>query len=117
MKLPTDYLQGVERGATVLHAFGARLREAATRQPETPELWLSVRDFEGFAGRLAESTDWEWRQGFAGLTISPQDLAVVDELLALGHAGTVQLSVKERAILIDLRAFLRQYCDREFERR
>lgn len=115
MKLPSDYLRVVGRGATLLHAFGARLREAAAKQPETPELWLSVRDFEGLSRRLAESTDWEWRHGFADLMILPQDFAVLDELLSLGRAGPVELSGEDRAALTDLREFLRQYCDREFE--
>ncbi|HET7584785.1 MAG TPA: hypothetical protein VFK13_07755 [Gemmatimonadaceae bacterium] len=115
MHFPSDYLETVHRGAAVLRALGARLREAAAKQPQTPELWLSVRDFEGLSARLVERTDWDWRHGFADMMLSPQDCAVVDELLAAGHAGPVQLSSEENAALTDLDTFLRQYCNREFE--
>jgi hypothetical protein len=113
MQFPPDYLQVVGRGATVLRALGARLRDIATKRPEAPELWLSVRDLEGLSGRLAESTDWEWRHGFADLLISPQDLAVMDELLALRRVGPVELSAEDNATLTSLYEFLRQYCGGE----
>jgi hypothetical protein len=64
---------------------------------------------------LVDFVDWEWRQGLAGTWISPQDFAVVDELLTLGRVGALQLSEKDRTALTDLRRFLRRYCDGEFE--
>jgi len=115
MKLPSDYLHTVRLGARILRALGTRLRGAAAKKSETPELWLSVRDFEGLAGRLADTTDWEWRNGFADILISPQDFGLLDDLLARGDVGSVRLSREQATALVSLRRFLRQYCDREFE--
>ena len=115
MKLSSDYLQVVRLGATTLRLLGARLRDVAAKKPEMPELWLSVRDFEGLAGRSVDSTDWEWRHGFADIMISPQDFGVLDELLAHGRGEPVPFSREDSTALTRLREFLRQYCDREFE--
>ena len=115
MKLPADYLDLVSTGAAVLRAVGAELRLRAAAQPNAPELWLSVRDYEGLAGRLAASDDWEWRRGFAGLFITGQDFGVLDELLAQNNDSSVLLSEEQASALARLRNFLRQYRDREFE--
>jgi hypothetical protein len=115
MKLPSDYLEVVRLGADTLRSLGERLREVAAKEPEMPELWLSVRDFEGLAGRLAESTDREWRRGYADIMISPQDFGVLDELLARGGVEPVRYSPKDAIALIRLREFLVRYCAREFE--
>jgi hypothetical protein len=116
MKLPSDYLEVVRLGAATLSMLGARLRDVAANKTEMPELGLSVRDYEGLAGRLLDSDDREWRQGYAGIMISPQDLGVLDELLAHGGADLTPYSLADETALTRLRDFLRRYCDREFER-
>jgi hypothetical protein len=115
MKLPSDYLALVRVGATVLHSVGARLRDAAAADPGDPELWLSVRDFEGLAARLVEPTDWEWRHGVADHHITPQDFGVLDEVLARRHSGPVQVADDDLISLVRLDAFLRQYSGGVFE--
>ncbi len=115
MKLPSEYREVVRLGATTLQLLADRLREVAANKPERPELWLSVRDFQGLAGRLADSTDWEWRHGYADIMISPQDFGVLDELLAHGGDELIPYSREDATALTGLREFLRQYCAREFE--
>ena len=113
MKLPANYLEVVHLGAATLGSLGTRLRKIAAKKPEMPELWLSVRTFEGLGGRLAESDDFEWRHGF--VMLSPLDFGVLDELLARGGAESVPLSAEEAAALTELRAFLNRYGRREYE--
>ena|SRR5690349_25068136 len=115
MKLPSDYRELLSTGAALLRALAAELRLRAAAQPHAPELWLSIRDYEGLAGRLADSDDWEWQHGFAATLISGQDLGVLDELLAHKDDSPVQVSEEQASVLARLRRFLRQYSDREFE--
>jgi hypothetical protein len=114
MKLPADYRELVTNGADALRAIGARLRVRAAQSSAT-ELWLSVRDCEGLAGRLADRGDWEWRHGFAPILISGQDFGVLDELLARGDESPILISEENAAALAQLRRFLRHYCDRQYE--
>lgn len=115
MQLPSDYLEVVRLGATALVMLGGRLRDVAAKKPELPELWLSVRDFEGLAGRLLELDDRDWRRGYADIMMAPQDFGVLDELLARGGAEHAPVSREYEMALTRLREFLRRYCDREFE--
>lgn len=99
----------------MLRSLAAELRVQATQNANVPELWLSVRDFEGLAGRLMSEQPSEWRQGFAAIWITGQDLGVLDELLE-GH-GRLPIRVSEDrvAALARLRHFLGHYCAREFD--
>ena len=120
MRLPTGYLDIVGDGAAVLRSLGTALRAEAERRPEAPELWLSVRDLEGLAERLAGTDEWEWEHGFAHLMTNSQDFAVIDELLgagasAAGH-GTRRVTGAQAESLVRLRRFLERYHDRDFER-
>lgn len=115
MKLPRDCPDLVRAGAATLDALGAKLRNVASANADATELWLSVRDLEGLAGRLAESTDWEWRHGVADNFITPQDLAVLDELCTQRGVGPLRLPDEHLVALIRLRRFLDQYGNRAFE--
>ena len=115
MQLPSDYLDVVKAGAAALREIGVQLRAVAERSPNTPELWLSVRDYEGLAARLADPDDWEWRHGFADLLLSPQDFGVLDELLSEDPTGPALLPAARRVAVARLREFLTQYDSREFE--
>jgi hypothetical protein len=115
MKLPADFLELVSTGAAELRALAAQLRVRAAAQPNAPELWLSVRDYEGLAGRLADSDEWAWRTGFAGILISGQDFGVLDELLARLDDSPILPSEEQASVLTRLRRFLCQYYEGEFE--
>jgi hypothetical protein len=115
MKLPADYFELVGNGVAALRQLAGQLRVRAAEEPNAPELWLSVRDYEGLAGRLADSDEWEWRGGFASILISGQDFGVLDELLARRDGSPILASEEQAAALARLRQFLRRYCDREFE--
>ena len=115
MQLPADYLDIIDKGAAVLYALGAQLRLEIAADPNAAELWLSVRDYEGLAGRLADSDESEWRGGWVDLLISGQDFGVLDELIARSDGSPVRVSDEQAAALSRMRRFLRQYCDREFE--
>lgn len=115
MQLPPDYFELVTAGVAALRELGAELRAAAENNPNAPELWLSVRDCEGLAGRLADPDDWEWRHGSADLLLSPQDLGVLGELVAEDQPGPVIVPAAMRVPLTRLRDFLAQYENREFE--
>jgi len=114
MKLPSDYLDVVARGATTLNGLGARLRRMAAGHSDVPELWLSVRDYESLGQRLAEFSEWEWQHGTADVMITSVDFAVLDELLAPGPLP-ISLSGEENSAIARLRNFLHRYCRREFE--
>lgn len=115
MKPPADYLELVSAGTAVLRALADVLRRQAAVQPNAPELWLAVRDYEGLAGRLADWDESDWRGGFAGILLGGQDFGVLDELLARGDESSILMSDQQASALARLRQFLRQYCNREFE--
>lgn len=116
MKLPADYLDTINTGAAILLALGAQLRMKAAADPDAVELWLSIRDYEGLAGRLTDSDEAEWRGGWVNLLISGQDSGVLDELIARSDDSPVLVSEEQASSLARLRRFLRQYRDLEFER-
>ena len=121
MGLPQEYPEIVAAGARALRALEARLRAAAVRHPEAPELWLAVRDVDGLALRLEATGEWEWRTGFAHMSVTGQDLAVLDEVLRDATGASPYLDApgpahaEERASLAGLRAFLGSYWDGEFD--
>ena len=115
MKVPTDYRDLVGHGVTVLLTLAAQLRLRATAQPHAPQLWLSVRDYEGLAGRLGDFDDSEWRAGMVRTFISGQDLGVLDELIARSADAPIHPSAEQAAALQRLRQFLHQYSTGEFE--
>jgi hypothetical protein len=112
--LPSDYLDVVTRGARTLRNLGAQLRQVASKHPDAPEFWLSVRDYESLGQRLAEFSEWEWRHGTADMMITSVDFAVLDELLT-SRALPVGLSDDDSSTIARLNDFLRRYCSREFE--
>ena len=114
LKLPADYREIINAGAAVLVAVGARLRAEAATDPNAPELWLSVRDYEGLASRLADSDDEEWRRGWANILISGQDIGVLDELIASDDVR-LRVSAEQASALLRLRQFVSQYFNREFK--
>jgi hypothetical protein len=111
MKPPSDYLDIVAEGARILHSLGAQLRARAEARPDTPELWLIVRDLEGLAGRLVDSTAEEWQEGSTVLLISGQDIRVLDDIVA----GNRPLTAQEVRFLARLRDFLQTCCDRAYD--
>lgn len=114
MKLPSDYLAVVGDGASALLAVGRALRNTVAGEPDREELWLSVRDVEGLAGRIADLPDEDWRTGAAGLWVTGQDVGVVEELVAK-PVPAVAVPAELTARLARLHDFLRRYCDGEFE--
>ena len=112
MPLPPDFQQILAAGATTLAAIATRARVLASANPQSPELWLSVRDFEGLAGRLAETDTDEWEEGFAHVVFGGQDLGVLDELLG-GHGDSMTspygVTATELSALRRARTFLGDY--------
>ncbi len=80
--LPSDYSQVLAAGVRALRHVEAELRARAECEPNAPELWLTVRDVSGLAGRLRESDDWARQTGVADTELSPADLAALSALLA-----------------------------------
>ena len=114
MTLPSDYLDVVTGGAKTLCSLGAQLRDEASKHPDVPEFWLSVRDYESLGQRLAEFSEWEWRHGTADAMITSVDFAVLDELLT-SRALPLELSHEYSRAIARLNDFLHRYCSREFE--
>jgi hypothetical protein len=120
MQLPTDYQEIVSDGGRTLGAIATRARMRAEDTPGAPELWLSVRDFQGLAGRVAELDAEYWERGYARVLFSGQDLGVVDELLQgndiVSAAGALEVTVSEASALRRFRAFLSDYMSGVFDR-
>lgn len=114
MQPPSTFIDTVRAGARLLQSLGARLRFQAEQTPELPELWLSVRDLEGLAGRLMDSDERDWREGFA-ILVTGQDFDVLDELLDGSASFQCSLTQTEQDVLRALRGFLQQAFDREFD--
>src|SRR5690349_8585255 len=116
MKLPPDVLEIIGAGTVVLRTLGAELRARAAAQPNAPELWLAIRDYEGLADRLDLSDERDWKQGFGMGFVSGQDLGVLDEFLAHNDDCPIRVSDAQANSLARLRRFLQQYRDGSFER-
>lgn len=117
MNLPSGYRQTVNAGAAVLQALGAQLRRAASAQADRPELWLAVRDYEGLAGRLLDTNDFEWKEGQVRIQLSGQDIGVLDELIDRLGEASLRMSDEDIQAVKRLRQFLRSYIDHEFDLR
>lgn len=119
MRLPSDYRTVVIAGADALRGLGARVRAEIAGRRDASELWLTVRDLEGLADRLAAPDEAEWRGGFADMFITGQDLGVLGELLAIGvrltDARAIPLTPVQKTTLADLLEFLQRYADRMYE--
>lgn len=120
MQLPSDYQEIVSDGARTLGAIATRARLRAEGTPGAPELWLSVRDFEGLAGRVAETDAEYWEQGFAQVLFGGQDLGVVDELLlrdgSVNATRALAVTPTEASSLRRFRTFLSDYMNGVFDR-
>lgn len=118
MGLPPDYRAVVAAGVSTLRDLGAAARTAADQQTDAPELWLTVRDLEGLADRLAERDEWEWQNGFGDMFIAGQDFGVLDDLLRSGvrlsSGRSIPLAPTQATSLVHLRAFLRRYANRQY---
>lgn len=109
-------------GVKALRHIEAELRTRAERQPESPELWLTVRDVNSLVGRLRESDDWAWQTGLADAELTPADLVVLSALLTPGSedspyrdgnaGGSGGSSLAAIRLLHD---FLARYMNGEFE--
>jgi hypothetical protein len=112
MKLPSEYPEIVAAGVATLRVIAADVRTAAIRRSDAPELWLTVRDLEGLADRLAGLDEWHWRHGFADTFVTGQDLAVLDELLEVGvglpTSTVVSVTPEQAARLTRLREVRQQ---------
>jgi hypothetical protein len=96
-------------GARALRAVAARIRAHAERDSTRAELWLTVRDLEGLAGRLAERDVVDWEEQRVHVMFGGQDVGVLDELLrpAGGRAAmSVMVSEEERVALHRIRTLL-----------
>ena len=114
MQPPSNFIDTVHAGARLLQSLSAQLRVQAERTPDVPELWLSVRDLQGLAGRLIDSDEQDWREGFTSFLVTGQDLGVLDELLNDSAALRLSLTLGGQNVLHALRQFLQQASDREF---
>ena len=116
--LPSDYSSIVAEGVSALREFAAEVRARAEREPNAPELWLTVRDIGGLAERLRESDDWAWQTGAADW-LSPADLGVLATLRESGGEPSPyrgEAIERPRATAISaLHDFLAQYLARAFE--
>ena len=84
MRLASNYAEIVAGGVATLRAVSANVRAAAIRESDAPELWLVVRDHEVLADRLADLDERGWLDGFGAMSVTGQDLGVLDELLEKG---------------------------------
>jgi hypothetical protein len=120
MQLPTDYQEIVADGWRTLGVIATRARVHAERTPGAPEFWLSVRDFQGLAGRVAELEAECWEQGYAQVLFGGQDVGVLDELLqGNGSAiatGALDVTPSEASALRRFRTFLSDYMNGVFDR-
>lgn len=120
MQLPTDYQDIVSNGERTLGAMAKRARTLAECTPGLPELWLSVRDFQGLAGRVAELDAECWEEGYARVLFGGQDLGVIDELLpGNGNAlatRSLEVTPLEASALRRFRTFLSDYMNGVFDR-
>ena len=118
MSLPSNYPQIVAAGVAVLRAVSTVVRAAAAGQPDAPELWLVLRDYEGLAGRLTDLDEREWQDGFGLMFVTGQDLGVLDALVKNGvplqGSSIVSLTSEQAASLARLREFLQRYCVRSY---
>ena len=117
--LPSGYSKILVDGVRALRDFAAELRARAEREPDAPELWLTVRDVAGLAERLRESDDWAWQTGAADAELSPADLGVLAALRELtGNASPYRGAANDSqrvAAIAALHRFLTQYLDDAFE--
>jgi hypothetical protein len=114
MQPPSNFIDTVRAGARLLQSLGTRLRVQAEQTPELPELWLSVRDLEGLAGRLMDSDERDWRVGCA-IFVTGQDFAVLDKLLDGSASLQRSLTHTEQNVLRALRGFIQQASNRELD--
>lgn len=121
MTLPPEYSEIVGAGLNALRLIGGQLRTEAARRADAPELWLAVRDVEGLAERLsAMDQNNFWQIGFINLMVTPQDFAVLDELVETRpeapHSATLRIvSIEARDSLALLSKFLRRCRNGEFD--
>jgi hypothetical protein len=120
MTLPSEYSEIVGAGVNALRLIGGQLRTEAARRADAPELWLAVRDVEGLAERLSAMEQNDWLIGFINLMVTPQDFAVLDELVetrpeAPHRAALRVVSIEARDSLAFLSKFLRRCRDGEFD--
>ena len=121
MTLPSEYSEIVGAGVNSLRLIGGQLRTEAARRADAPELWLAVRDVEGLAERLsAMDQNNFWQIGFINLMVTPQDFAVLDELVETRpeapHSAALRIvSIEVRDSLALLSKFLRRCRDGEFD--
>lgn len=120
MTLPSEYSEIVGAGVNALRLIGGQLRTEAARRADAPELWLAVRDVEGLAERLSAMEQNDWLIGFINLMVTPQDFAVLDELVETRpeapHSAALRVvSIEARDSLAFLSKFLRRCRDSEFD--
>jgi len=120
MTLPSVYSEIVGSGVNALRLIGGQLRTEAARRADAPELWLAVRDVEGLAERLSAMAQNDWLIGFINLMVTPQDFAVLDELVETRpeapHSAALRIvSIEARDSLALLSKFLRRCRDGEFD--
>jgi hypothetical protein len=118
--LPADYRAVVLDGVRVLRQVATELRVRAADAPGEPTYLLALRDVSGLADRLDGLSGWEWRGGFASLSVTPQDVAVLRELAAGADARSPYRDASRPAVplrgaaLRALARFLDRYLAHEF---
>lgn len=120
MTLPSEYSEIVGAGVNALRLIGGQLRTEAARRADAPELWLAVRDVEGLAERLSAMDQNDWQIRFINLMVTPQDFAVLDELVETRpeapHSAALRIvSIEARDSLALLSKFLRRCRGGEFD--
>jgi ribosomal protein S18 acetylase RimI-like enzyme len=102
------------------HGRTAELRARAADEPGEPAHLLALRDVSGLADRLEGTSGWEWRGGVAGLSVAPQDLAVLRDLAVADERSPYRdapapAAPAGRARALDaLTRFLDRYLSHEF---
>lgn len=110
---PTDEI--LADGVAALRWAAARIRDRATREPESGPLWLEVRNLDGLADRIQAIDADGWKLGHAGFFVTGQDLGVLTEWLD-DHAEEAQFQgggvyAPQTAALRSLLAFLTWYIE------
>jgi|GEM_PF-2163085 len=118
--LPADYPAVVLDGVRVLRQVATELRVRAADDPGEPTHLLALRDVSGLADRLEGLSGWEWRGGFASLSVVPEDVAVLRELADAADARSPYRDAPPPAVprggaaLRALIRFLDRYLAHEF---
>lgn len=78
-RLPEDWREIVSEGIDALAWAENMLDRELAQSSEISALLAGIRDVSGLAERLRETRDAEWENGYARVSLTPRDLAILEE--------------------------------------